>query len=246
MSVPPRLPAGWVQFMFVWWNWLLEKDIGGLAAAALLVALAAAVMKILRDRAEIRKLGAEARKIDADTRAIDRRERGSHRENVQNCAGGILRSVSALVDELYASFNLFGFPPAKIDEARLEEAVRLAQRFRHEQRYRVEMEVLLAELTTYARLESEPSISRLGLQAQALLAKVSDKKAVVARIEQAGLNLDNAAAVRTWLAEVRELQIDLAASIGTIVAQFAIGQTAGTAGECGTASRNTAQTGRQS
>jgi hypothetical protein len=215
--------------MFVWWNWLLEKDIGGLAVAALLVALAAAVMKILRDRAEIRKLGAEARKIDADTRAIDRRERGSHRENVRNCAGSILRSVSALVDELYATFNLFGFPPAKVDEARLEEAVRLAQRFRHEQRYRVEMQVLLAELTTYASLESEPSISRLGLQAQALLAKVSDKKSIVARIEQAGLTLDSAAAVRRWLGEVRELQIGLAASVGTIVSQLALAPNAGTA-----------------
>jgi hypothetical protein len=232
--------------MFVWWNWLLEKDVGGLAFAALLIALAAAVMKILRDRAEIRKLSAEARKIDADARAIDRRERSPHREGVRNCAGEILRCVSALVDELYATFMIFAFPPAKVDEARLEEAVRLARRFRHEQRYRVEMQVLLAELTTYASLESEPSISRLGFQAQALLAKVSDKKAVVAKIEHAGLNLDNAATVRTWLGEVRELQIDLAASIGTIVAQLAIGQTAGPAGEFGTASRNTAQTGRQS
>jgi hypothetical protein len=213
--------------MFVWWNWLLEKDIGGLAVAALLVALAAAVMKILRDRAEIRKLGAEARKIDADVRAIDGRERNSHREGVRNCAGDILRSVSALVDELYTTFNLFAFPPVKVDQGKLQEAVLLARRFRHEQRYRVEMEVLLAELATYARLECDSSISRLGSQAQALLAKVSDKKVVVARIEQAGLNLDNAAAVRTWLGEVRELQIDLAGSVGTIVAQLALTQTAG-------------------
>jgi hypothetical protein len=215
--------------MFVWWNWLLEKDIGGLAVAALLVALAAAVMKILRDRAEIRKLGAEARKIDADARAIDRRERSPHREGVRNCAGEILRCVSALVDELYATFMIFAFPPAKIDKARLQEAVLLARRFRHEQRYRVEMEVLLAELATYARLECNSSISGLGSQAQALLAKVSDKKAVVARIEQAGLNPDNTAAVRTWLGEVRELQIALAASVGTIVAQLALTQTAGSA-----------------
>jgi hypothetical protein len=208
--------------MFVWWNWLLEKDFGGLAVAALLVALAAAVMKILRDRAEIRKLGAEARKIDADARAIDRRERSPRREGVRNCAGEILRSVSALVDELYAVFHLFAFPPAKVDKARLQEAVLLARRFRHEQRYRVEMEVLLAELATYAR-KSDDSISRLGSQAKALLMKVSDKKAVVAGIEQAGLNPDNTAAVRNWLGEVRELQIDLAASVGTIVAQLALG-----------------------
>jgi hypothetical protein len=230
--------------MFVWWNWLLEKDIGGLAVAALLVALAAAVMKILRDRAEIRKLGAESRKIDADVRAIDGRERNSHREGVRNCAGDILRSVSALVDELHATFNLFGFPPANVDEARLEEAVRLAQRFRHEQRYRVEMEVLLAELATYARLECDCLISRLGSQAQALLAKVSDKKAVVARIEQAGLNPDNTAAVRTWLGEVRELQIALAGSVGTIVGQLALTQPRDPGCEWGTASRNIAQTGR--
>jgi hypothetical protein len=121
-----------MQVMFVWWNWLVEKDVGGLAIAALLIGLAAAVMKILRDRAEIRKLGAEARKIDADARAIDRRERGSHRENGRNCAAEILRSVSALVDELYATFNLFAFPPAKVDKARLQEAVLQARRFRHE------------------------------------------------------------------------------------------------------------------
>ena len=224
--------------MSVWWNWLLEKDFGGLAVAALLVALAAAVMKILRDRAEIRKLSAETRKIDADAHAIDRREHSPHREGVRNCANEILRSVSALVDELYATFNLFAFPPAKVDKARLQEAVLLARRFRHEQRYRVEMEVLLAELATYARLESEPSISHLGSQAQALLAKVSDKKAVVAGIEQDGLNRsDNTAAVRTWLGQVRELQIALAASVGTIVAQLALAQTE-TAGERGAASRH--------
>ncbi|HEV7600150.1 MAG TPA: hypothetical protein VGO49_07800 [Bradyrhizobium sp.] len=232
--------------MFLWWKWLIEKDIGGLAVVALLVALVAAVMKILRDRAEIRKLSAETRKIDADAHALDRRERSPHRERVRNCAGEILRSVSALVDELYSTFNIFGFPPVKVDEARLQEAVLLARRFRHEQRYRVEMEVLLAELATFARAECDCFISRLGSQAQALLTKVSDKKAVVARIEQAGLNIDNAAAVRTWLGEVRELQIDLAASVGTIVSQLALAQTAGTAGDCGTASRNTAQTGRQS
>jgi hypothetical protein len=215
--------------MFVWWNWLLEKDVGGLAFAALLIALAAAVMKILRDRAEIRKLSAETRKIDADARAIDRRERSPHREGVRNCAGEILRCVSALVDELYATFMIFAFPPAKVDKARLQEAVLLARRFRHEQRYRVEMELLLAELATYAGLESDCSISHLGSQAQALLAKVSDKKAVVSRIEQAGLNSDNTAAVRTWLGEVRELQIALAASVGTIVAQLALTHSTGSA-----------------
>jgi hypothetical protein len=216
-----------MQVMSVWWKWLLEKDFGGLAVAALLVALAAAAMKILRDRAEIRKLSAETRKIDADARAIDRRERSPHREGVRNCAGEILRSVSALVDELYATFNLFAFPPVKVDKARLQEAVLLARRFRHEQRYRVEMEVLLAELATYARVESEPSISLLGAQAQCLLARVSDKKAVVAGIEHAGLNPDNAAVVGIWLGEVRELQIALAASVGTIVAHLALQTTAG-------------------
>jgi hypothetical protein len=217
--------------MFVWWNWLLEKDVGGLALAALLIALAAAVMKILRDRAEIRKLSAETRKIDADARAIDRRDRNPHREGVRKCAGDILSSVSALVDELYAIFGLFAFPPAKVDKAKLQEAVLLARRFRHEQRYRVEMEVLLAELATYARLESEPSISRLGSQAQALLAKVSYKKTVVAGIEQDGLSRSNTEAVGTWLGQVRELQIALAASVGTIVAQLALAQTGEAAGE---------------
>jgi hypothetical protein len=230
--------------MSVWWNWLLEKDFGGLAFAALLVALAAAVMKILRDRAEIRKLSAETTKIEADARAIERLERSPHREGVRNCAGEILRSVSALVDELYSTFMIFGFPPAKVDKARLQEAVFLARKFRHEQRYRVEMESLLAELGTYARLESEPSISCLGSQAQALLAKVSDKKAVVAGIEQDGLSRSNTEAVRTWLGQVRELQIALAASVGTIVAQLALAQTE-TAGERGAASRHAAQPGRQ-
>jgi hypothetical protein len=216
--------------MFVWWNWLLEKDIGGVAVAALLVALAAAIMKILRDRAEIRKLAAETRKIDADVRAIGGSERRSHREGVRKCAGDILESVSALVDELYATFDLFAFPPAKVDEARLQEAVLLARRFRHEQRYRVEMESLLAKLGTFARGECDCSISRLASQAHSLLTKVGDKKAVVARIERAGLTLDNAAAVRTWLGEVRELQISLAASVGTIVAQLALAQCAGSRG----------------
>src|ERR1041385_2088258 len=200
--LPPTIPfrrgvAGWAQFMFVWWNWLLEKDVGALAVAALLVALAAAVMKMLRDRAEIRKLGAEARKIDADASATLRRDRSPHREGVRTCAGGILRTVSALVDELYATFNPFAFPPAKINRARLQEAVLLARRFRHEQRYRVEMEALLAEPAAYAPTGCDAAVSQIGSQARGLLAKVSDKRAVVAGIEQDGLNHDNAAAARS-------------------------------------------------
>src|SRR5437588_7239454 len=98
---PAAARIRWVQSMMVWWNWLLQKDIGGLAAAALLFALAAAIVKILRDRAEIRKLTAETRKIDAEARAVNRRERDPTRERVRSCASGILRSVSELVDELY-------------------------------------------------------------------------------------------------------------------------------------------------
>jgi hypothetical protein len=211
-----------MTFMLGWWNWLVEKDIGGLAAGGLLVALAAAIVKILRDRAEIRKLSAETRKIDADARAMGRCERNAEREGVRNCAATILRSVSALVDELYATFNLFAFPPVKVNTAKLDEAVRLARQFRHEQRYRVEMEALLAELAGFARPECDGSLSRLGAEAQELLMKVSDKKALVARIEHGGLNLDTAAAVRTWLGEVRELQIALGISVGTIVAHLAL------------------------
>jgi hypothetical protein len=188
-----------MTFMFGWWNWLVEKDMGGLAAAGLLVALAAAIVKILRERAEIRKLRAETRKIDAHARAMGRSERNAEREGVRNCALTILRSVSALVDELYVTFNLFAFPPVKVNKAKLDEAVRLARQFRHEQRYRAEIEGLLAELAGFARPECDGSLSRLGSEAQQLLMKVSDKKALVARIEQGGLNLDTAAAVRTWL-----------------------------------------------
>jgi DNA repair exonuclease SbcCD ATPase subunit len=215
--------------MFVWWNWLVEKDVGGLAVGALLLALAAAITKILRDAAEIRKLRAEARKIDADASAIRRRECMSDREGVRSCARNILGSVSALVDELYETFGLFAFPPAKIDRAKLRQAIVVAQRFRHEQRYRVEMEGLLAELATFARVESNRSLAELASQAQLLLTKVSDKKGLVARIEQAGLNADTTAAVRSWLGEVRELQIGLSTAVGTIVSQLALAPSDGAA-----------------
>lgn len=210
---------------FAWWNWLVEKDVGGLAVAGLLLALIAAIVKILKDRAAIRKLKAETRKIDADTRAVHRAEHEGDRERVRNCARAILNSVSALVDELYATFHLFAFPPNKVSKTKLAEAVQVARRFRHEQRYRVEMETLLAELAAYAGSGGNSGISQIGSQAQRLLAKVSDKKALVERIEQSGLNAGTAAAVTNWLGEVRELQIILSASVGTIVAQSALGQT---------------------
>ncbi|MHB8267445.1 hypothetical protein [Bradyrhizobium sp.] len=219
---------------FAWWNWLVEKDVGGFAVAALLLALVAAIFKILRDRAAIRKLIAEARKIDADTRAIDRAARDADREGVRNCARAILKSVSGLVDELYATFHLFAFPPDKVSKAKLAEAVRMARRFRHEQRYRVEMETLLAELAAYAGSEGNSAISQLGSQAQLLLMKVSDKKALVERIEQNGLNPGTSAAVRSWLGEVRELQIVLSVSVGAIVAQVSLGQNGKAVAERGT------------
>lgn len=209
---------------FAWWNWLVEKDVGGLTVASLVIALIVAIVKILKDRAAIRKLKAETQKIEADTRAIDRAERDADRERVRNCARAILNSVSALVDELYATFHLFAFPPDKVSKAKLTEAIRVARRFRHEQRYRVEMETLLAELAAYAGSDRDSAISQLGSQAQQLLTKVSDKKALVERIEHSGLNTGIAAAVTNWLGDVRELQIILGASVGEIDAQLSLGQ----------------------
>src|SRR4051812_7653023 len=110
-------------------------------------------------------------------------------------------------------------------KAKLAEAVRVARRFRHEQRYRVEMETLLAELAAYAGSDDDSAISQLGSQAQQLLTKVSDKKARGATIEQSGLNTGTSAAVTHWLGDVRELQIVLGASVGAIVAQLSLGQT---------------------
>jgi hypothetical protein len=135
-----------------------------------------------------------------------------------------------MVDELYETFNLFAFPPAKVDRAKLQQALIAARRFRHEERCRVEMEGLLAELATFARVESNGLLSELASQAQRLLAKVGDKKCLVARIEQVGLNADTAAAVRSWLDEVRELQIALSRSVGTIVSQLALTPSDGVAG----------------
>ena len=209
---------------FAWWNWLVEKDVGGLAVASLVLALIVATVKILKDRAAIRKLIAETRKIEADTRAIDGDKRKADRERVRNCARAILNSVSALVDELYTTFHLFAFPPNKVSKAKVAEALRVARRFRYEQRYRVEMETLLAELAAYAGSDRNSGISQLGSQAQRLLLKVSDKKALVARIEQSGLNTDTSAAVTSWLGDVRELQIVLGASVGAIVAQLSLAQ----------------------
>lgn len=218
-----------------WWNWLAAKDVGGLALASVVLALIVAIVKILKDRAAIRKLKAETRKISADTRAIERAERDGDRERVRDCARAILKSVSALVDELYATFHLFALPPDKVSKAKLAEAVRMARQFRQEQRYRVEMETLLAELTAYAGSERSSDIPHLGSQAQRLLMKVSDKKALVARIEQNGLDAGTSAAVRNWLGEVRELQIVLGASVGMIVAQVSLGQNDKAAAGRGTA-----------
>ncbi|WP_375414138.1 hypothetical protein [uncultured Bradyrhizobium sp.] len=217
-----------------WWTWLLEKDVGGLAVTTLVLTLIVAIVKILRDRAAIRKLVAETRKIDADTRAMDRAEREADRERVRNCARAILNSVSALVDELYATFYLFAFPPDKVSKAMLAEAVQAARRFRQEQRYRVEMETLLAELAAYAGSDCDAIIAQLGSQAQQLLIKVSDKKALVARIESGGLDADTAMAVASWLGDVRELQILLGASVGAIAARLSLAQNDKAAAERGT------------
>jgi hypothetical protein len=204
------------------WTWLVEKDIGGLALAALVLALIGSAYLILKSRAEIRKLRAETKKIETDTRATERQRRNSHRERVRDCAGDILRSVSAMVDELFATFGPFAEWIKNVDKAKLEEAIRVAQRFSHEQRYRADIEKLISEFAALGSRETDPAIAQLQAKASALLMKVSDKKMHVAKIEEHGLTRDATAGVTSWLGEIRELRAEIGKLVGEVSAHLSL------------------------
>lgn len=187
-----------------------------LTIAGLILALAVAIATILKYRAEIRKLRAETKKIESDALAAERDKRKSERERVRDCAGNIIRSVSAMVDELFATFSPFAHPPGSVDKAKLDEAILVARRFRHEQRYRTDIERLISEFAALGARRTDPAIARLQAKATALLVKVSDKKIHVAKIEAEGLNRETAAGVASWLGEVR----DLGAELGSLVGDF--------------------------
>jgi hypothetical protein len=117
-----------------------------------------------------------------------------------------MRCVSATIDQLFATFGVFASWREAVGKAELAEALRVARRFRHEQRYRVESESLIGELGALGRHVSDLSITQLRQQAASLLAKIEEKKVLVAKIELGGLTRENAAAVVAWLSEIREIQ----------------------------------------
>lgn len=212
-------------------DWLFSKETGVLAIAAVAVWVVGSIVAIrdknaaIREKdALIRKLSAETKKIESDTLAPERDKRKSERERVQDCARNILQSVSATVDEMFATFYLFGHPPEYVAGDKLQEAIRVARRFRHEQRYRVEIEKLIGELAALGHGTNDEALTRLHSLMLSLLARISDKKAHVANIEAGGLNGQNAAAVAKWLGEIREIQVGVASLVGEISGRLSLAQ----------------------
>jgi hypothetical protein len=197
------------------WSWLVEKDTGVLVVVGLVVALTVSAATILKLLAERRKFLADARKAEAEARAAELQEPKSDRERVRDCARNVMRCVSATVDELFATFGVFA-SWREAGKAELAEALRVARRFRHEQRYRVESESLIGELGALGRHVSDQSITQLRQQAASLLVKIEEKKVLVAKIELGGLTRENAAAVAAWLSELREIQVGIALLVGDI------------------------------
>jgi hypothetical protein len=66
---------------------------------------------------------------------------------------------------------------------KLAEALQVARRFRHEQRYRAEIENLINQLRVLGLAQSDEALTRLRMKALDLLARVSEKKIHVARVE---------------------------------------------------------------
>lgn len=208
------LPSGLSSF--------LGKDT--LTIAGLILALAVAIATILKYRAETRKLRAETKKIESDALAAERDKRKSERERVQDCARNILQSVSATVDELFATFFLFAYPPEYVSGEKLQEAIRVARRFRHEQRYRVEIENLMSELASLAHGTHDEALARLHSLMLGLLTRITEKKTHVANIDAGGLTGENAAAVARWLDEIRDIQVAIGLLIGDISGRLALSQ----------------------
>ncbi len=107
-------------------------------------------------------------------------------------------------------------------KAKLVEAILVARRFRHEQRYRADIEKLVSEFVALGARETDLGIAQLQATTIALLAKVSDKKIHVARIEAEGLNRDASEAVAAWLNEIRELQVGIAALVGELSGRLSL------------------------
>jgi uncharacterized membrane protein len=204
------------------WTWLVEKEVGLLPAAGVMLALAVSLTIILLNLANRRKANAETKKVEAETRAIERQQRNSHRERVRDCAGDILRSVSAMVDELFATFGPFALWVENVDKAKLAEAIRVAQRFRAEQRYRAEIEKLISEFAALGARETDPAVAQLLAKATALLMKVSEKKMHVEKIEAEGLTREAAAGVASWLGEIRELRAEIGSLVGEVSAYLSL------------------------
>jgi hypothetical protein len=204
------------------WTWLIKKEVGVLPAAGVLLALTVSLTIILLNLANRRKANAETKKIEAETRAIERQRRNSHRERVRDCAGNILRSVSAMVDELFATFGPLAQWFESVDKVKLDETLLVARRYRHEQPYRADIGKLISEFTAFGARETDPAIAQLQAKAIALLMKVSDKKIHVAKIEAEGLNCETAAGVASWLGEIRELRADIGSLVGEASARLSL------------------------
>jgi len=199
------------------WRWLVEKDTGALVVAGLVLALAVSVATILKLLEERRKFRAEASKAEAEARAAERQGRRSELERLQDCARDVMCCVSATVVEVHATFSLFAYAAESSSPKKVQEATRGARRFRYEQRYRVEIEKFIGELAAHGERISSDMIGQLRLKAISLLAKIADKKALVARIETEGLNRETSAAVAGWLDDIREIESGISPLVGAIL-----------------------------
>ena len=220
------------------YEWLFSKETGLLTLAlSLALSLATLWLKtatirekdaIIREKdAQIGKLTAETRKIEVDTLAPEREARKSERERIQDCARNIEHCVSATVDELNATFGPFRNPPDDVNPEKLQETLRVAKRFRQEQRYRVDAEKHVGELRALADGTEEEALARLHELMRSILAKISDKKIYVANIETGGLTPENVKAVGDWLDEIRETQVSIAALVGAICGRLSLAEDRG-------------------
>lgn len=119
-------------------------------------------------------------------------------------------------------------PAQEREPKKLQEAIRVAQRFRQEQRYRVDIEKYVGEIRALAQGTQDEALARLHAHMLSLLTKISDKKLHVGNIEASGLTPENVAGVAKWLGEIFEIQVTISDLVGEISGRLALAEDRGT------------------
>jgi hypothetical protein len=210
-----------------WWDWIVQKDTGLLAILVVVVGLLSTVLVMLKNRAEIKRIGVDSQKAKAELRKSRDDRQDMEHGKIAASATRILDNTSKLYNQLYLTYAPLADGPSKYKKAKLQSLLSAVREFRYLQIYRPEIEKGVNELCALAGHVGDAAIDRLRDCVRSFCDTVADNQrecfvrpleSVIANAKGNECTLDAATIgdLKSWINSLRELHNQLPPLVGTI------------------------------